>query len=115
MQVQTARLPARTRAFLPARPQCDRKLRSNSTPATSVTTAPTAKASTVFHYSQLEFDTQPGISLFDVTPHIKERIRSLGVTEGFVNVVSRHTTTAIAINEYETRLLDDIRQVSRPV
>ncbi len=39
------------------------------------------------------------------------QVDELGVTEGFVNVLSRHTTTAISINEYETRLLDDIRQV----
>ncbi len=30
-----------------------------------------------------------------------------------VNVLSRHTTTAVVINEYETRLLDDCRQVVR--
>jgi hypothetical protein len=53
----------------------------------------------------------PGIALFDITPQIRQRVQQLGVTEGFVNVLSRHTTTAVAINEYETRLLDDIRQV----
>jgi thiamine phosphate synthase YjbQ (UPF0047 family) len=52
-----------------------------------------------------------GIALFDITPQIRQRVQQLGVTEGFVNVLSRHTTTAVAINEYETRLLDDIRQV----
>ena len=31
-----------------------------------------------------------------------------------MNVLSRHTTTAVTINECEPRLLDDIRQV-RPV
>lgn len=29
---------------------------------------------------------------------------------GFVNVVSRHTTTAVMLNEYESRLVDDVRQ-----
>lgn len=55
-----------------------------------------------------------GTALFDITPHIRQLVQQLGVTEGFVNVLSRHTTTAVAINEYETRLLDDIRQVCRP-
>ena len=46
---------------------------------------------------------------------IKAEVEQLGVQEGFVNVLSRHTTTAIAINECEARLLDDIRQVdNRP-
>jgi thiamine phosphate synthase YjbQ (UPF0047 family) len=54
-----------------------------------------------------------GIALFDITPQIREQVQQLGVKEGFVNVLSRHTTTAVAINEYETRLLDDIRQVTQ--
>jgi thiamine phosphate synthase YjbQ (UPF0047 family) len=29
---------------------------------------------------------------------------------GFVNVLSRHTTTAVTINEMEGRLVDDVRQ-----
>lgn len=69
-------------------------------------------AAPIISYTQIELDTQLGISLFDITPQIRQRIAELGVTEGCVNVLSRHTTTAIAINEYETRLLDDIRQVS---
>lgn len=38
---------------------------------------------------------------------------SPALPKGFVNVLSRHTTTAIAINEHEQRLLDDIRQERR--
>ena len=34
-----------------------------------------------------------------------------GLVEGTVNVLSRHTTTAVTINENETRLMDDVRQV----
>lgn len=30
--------------------------------------------------------------------------------EGWVNVVSRHTTTAVTLNECESRLMDDVRQ-----
>lgn len=67
----------------------------------------------VFHYAQIEIETKPGIALFDITPHIRQQVADLGVSEGFVNVLSRHTTTAVAINEYETRLLDDIRQFLR--
>jgi len=42
-------------------------------------------------------------------------VQQLGVTEGCVKVLSRHTTTAVTINEHETRLLDDIRQVDLEV
>lgn len=67
-------------------------------------------APAVFHYTQLEVDTKPGIHIVDITPQIRAEVERLGVAEGFVNVLSRHTTTAIAINEAEERLLDDIRQ-----
>eukprot|EP00878_Enallax_costatus_P012807 GHUV01013374.1.p1 GENE.GHUV01013374.1~~GHUV01013374.1.p1 ORF type:complete len:137 (+),score=15.44 GHUV01013374.1:111-521(+) len=98
-----------------SRPQCraTANLRSQRRMLRRVSAAPTTAASTgthVFHYSQIEVETKPGIALFDITPQIRQQVQQLGVTEGFVNVLSRHTTTAVAINEYETRLLDDIRQ-----
>lgn len=43
----------------------------------------------------------------------REEIDRIGLAEGFVNVLSRHTTTAVTINEAEPRLMDDIRQVRR--
>jgi hypothetical protein len=86
-----------------------RQARTSDTTKSS-TSAPAATQQ-VYHYTQIEIETQPGISIFNITPQIKDQILNLGVQEGFVNVLSRHTTTAIAINEYEIRLLDDIRQV----
>ncbi|GFH19099.1 uncharacterized protein HaLaN_15995, partial [Haematococcus lacustris] len=44
------------------------------------------------------------------------RVRELsatGLREGLVTVLSRHTTTAVTINEFEPRLLDDVRQFVR--
>ena len=57
----------------------------------------------------LEFETGDGISLHDLMPGIRETISESGIRNGFVTVTSQHTTTAIAINEYEERLLEDIR------
>ncbi|EFN59644.1 hypothetical protein CHLNCDRAFT_18455 [Chlorella variabilis] len=63
---------------------------------------------------QLELETKPGIHIVDITPQARGlQAARLGVAEGFVNILSRHTTTAIAINECEARLLDDIRQFLR--
>lgn len=39
-----------------------------------------------------------------------QAIKDAGVQEGWVNVVSRHTTTAVTLNECESRLMDDVRQ-----
>ncbi|WIA37706.1 hypothetical protein OEZ86_014591 [Tetradesmus obliquus] len=96
------------------RPFAAAKQRAHRSQVTPTAAAPATSASTqVFDYTQIEIETIPGIALFDITPQIRQRVQQLGVTEGFVNVLSRHTTTAVAINEYETRLLDDIRQFLR--
>lgn len=51
-------------------------------------------AGTVFEYTQVELDTKLGISLHDITPQIEECVAKAGVKNGYVNVLSRHTTTA---------------------
>mmetsp|Transcript_27815 Transcript_27815/g.46702 ORF Transcript_27815/g.46702 Transcript_27815/m.46702 type:complete len:201 (-) Transcript_27815:262-864(-) len=52
---------------------------------------------------------EPGISLFDLTERIQDFVKSSGIQEGQVLVFSRHTTTALQINEFEPRLLEDIK------
>ena len=59
--------------------------------------------------SFIELETDAGISLHDITPDIRGVIGKSGIANGFVTVTSQHTTTAIAINEHEARLLDDVR------
>ena len=74
--------------------------------------APRASASSgemVFEYFQLERETAPGISLVDITPDIRSLLEKTGVQQGQVNIISRHTTTAVTINEAEPRLMDDAR------
>ncbi|WP_455209702.1 secondary thiamine-phosphate synthase enzyme YjbQ [Kaarinaea lacus] len=58
----------------------------------------------------LQLDTGSDISLFDITPEIKTVIEKSDIRNGFVLINSRHTTTAIIINEHEERLLEDIRR-----
>jgi secondary thiamine-phosphate synthase enzyme len=58
----------------------------------------------------LRIRTGPGIALLDVTPDIHELVAESGVESGFVTVTSRHTTTAVTINENEERLLADTRR-----
>lgn len=53
--------------------------------------------------------TDSGISLHDITPAIRDAVASSGVQAGLVSVTSRHTTTALTINEYESRLLEDVQ------
>ncbi|MBF2046310.1 MAG: secondary thiamine-phosphate synthase enzyme YjbQ [Leptolyngbya sp. IPPAS B-1204] len=57
----------------------------------------------------LELKTEPGIGIYNVTPRIQEFLSQTGIQNGQILVFSRHTTTALAINEYEPRLLEDIK------
>lgn len=57
----------------------------------------------------IELETGEGISLHDIMPDIKQSVTGSGINNGFVTVTSQHTTTAITINEYEERLLEDVK------
>lgn len=57
----------------------------------------------------IEVETSEGISIFNITPQIDEFIQHTGIKNGQVLVFSRHTTTALAINENEERLLADVK------
>ena len=72
---------------------------------------PSSTATTpVFHYKAIEVATGDGeelvpaqeISLVDLTPALNDLVRESGVVEGTLHCVSRHTTTALTINEMET-------------
>ncbi|MDH5327972.1 MAG: secondary thiamine-phosphate synthase enzyme YjbQ [Gammaproteobacteria bacterium] len=57
----------------------------------------------------IELNTGQGITLHDILPQINTEISRSGIRNGFVTVTSQHTTTAICINEFEARLLDDVK------
>ncbi len=57
----------------------------------------------------LRLDTGPDISLHDITAEIRSFVAATGIRTGFVVVTSQHTTTAVAINEYEARLVEDTK------
>ena len=46
----------------------------------------------------------------DLTPTINDLLSSSGMANGVVTVISRHTTTAITINERESRLSRDLEE-----
>ena len=57
----------------------------------------------------IEILTESGINVYNITPQIVQLLDSSAVKNGQVIVFSRHTTTALAINEDEERLLADIK------
>jgi len=60
------------------------------------------------HYFVEQVQTGQGLSIHNLMPAIKRELAASGIAQGFVIVSSRHTTTAITINEDEARLRTDI-------
>ncbi|GAB4546941.1 MAG: hypothetical protein Tsb0014_41550 [Pleurocapsa sp.] len=44
-----------------------------------------------------------------MTPQVEAIVANTAIKNGHVIVFCRHTTTALAINEYEVRLLEDLK------
>ena len=59
--------------------------------------------------SFIEIETGEGIALHELMPDIKNAVSKSGIKNGFVTITSQHTTTAIAINENEKRLVQDVK------
>ncbi|MBW4614074.1 MAG: secondary thiamine-phosphate synthase enzyme YjbQ [Desmonostoc vinosum HA7617-LM4] len=57
----------------------------------------------------IEIETNQGINIQNITPQIQDFIASTSIKNGQILVFSLHTTTALAINENETRLLQDVK------
>ena len=61
-------------------------------------------------HRHLHVDTQAGIHLANITPDLRTFLAESGLRNGVLTVTSRHTTTAIVINENESRLLADTQR-----
>lgn len=61
-------------------------------------------------YLRLAVQTDASFEVIDLTEQVQGCIASSGIVEGIVVVSSLHTTVAVAVNENEKRLRDDIRE-----
>lgn len=74
-----------------------------------------ALGSPICQYHQVDVPTSSQgppvqkISVEDLTPKLNELLARSGMKNGLITVVSRHTTTAITINERESRLARDLQ------
>lgn len=57
----------------------------------------------------IEVETRVGINIHNITPQIEGIVLSSEIKNGQCLIFSRHTTTALAINENEERLLQDVK------
>lgn len=54
--------------------------------------------------------TEGKLQLIDLTEKVKDLLQSVNVKDGFLNLVSLHTTTALFLNEWQTALVEDMRE-----
>ncbi len=59
----------------------------------------------------LTLETAAEVEVVDLTSRLRELLAQSGVREGLLTVATRHTTTALTINENEPRLLEDLKGV----
>lgn len=57
----------------------------------------------------LHITTEVGIHIYNITPQIQSFVSTTKIQNGQLLVFSRHTTTALAINEAEPRLFEDVK------
>jgi secondary thiamine-phosphate synthase enzyme len=58
----------------------------------------------------LHLHTETSLQFIDLTAELRQFVDDSGVINGLVNVQTRHTTTAIIVNENEPLLLDDLKE-----
>ncbi len=72
--------------------------------------------SPICEYHEIKIPTsQPGpprqaLTVEDLTPTLQKLLETSGMRQGVIHVISSHTTTAITINERESRLAQDMEQ-----
>ncbi len=57
----------------------------------------------------IRMTTDPGIQIYDITSQMQACVAMSTIQQGQAIAFSRHTTVALAINEYEPRLMSDIK------
>ncbi len=61
------------------------------------------------YHQSLFFLTQTCLEFIDITEAVMQAVRKSGIKNGFLNIQTKHTTTAILINENEPLLIEDFK------
>lgn len=59
---------------------------------------------------EFSIPTEKKLQVIDITDSVKELIKEKQINNGLAVISTKHTTTAIRINENEPRLIDDIQR-----
>ena len=61
----------------------------------------------VYRHTRIGIATERPTQFIDLTDGLESLVTEAGLTVGFVNVQTLHTTTALVVNEHEPLLLED--------
>ncbi len=61
-------------------------------------------------HDRVELRTEKRVQFIDITELVLERVRRAGISHGVVNIQTKHTTTAVVLNENEPHLLRDFEE-----
>lgn len=87
---------------------------SETSESTSIEASPTLGAPICVYHQVDVPSSEPNpvprqaVSVEDLTPTLQKLLAESGMQQGLITVISRHTTTSLTINEWESRLADDI-------
>lgn len=59
----------------------------------------------------LELETTDKVEIIDITDNINAAIAESGLRKGLVNIYSKHSTSGVFINENESGLLEDFKDI----
>jgi len=62
------------------------------------------------YHESIGIETREPLEFTDITERVAECVRYSGIRDGFVNVQTRHTTTAILVGEHEPLLIEDLKR-----
>jgi secondary thiamine-phosphate synthase enzyme len=62
------------------------------------------------YHESIRIETRESLEFTDITERVAECVRYSGIRDGFVNVQTRHTTTAILVGEHEPLLIEDLKR-----
>src|SRR5262245_16199282 len=63
------------------------------------------------HHSVIRLRTSECLQFVDVTDAVEEIVARAGIRHGWVNVQTKHTTTAVIVNENEPLLHEDLKRM----
>jgi secondary thiamine-phosphate synthase enzyme len=63
------------------------------------------------HHSVIRLRSEECLQFIDITDEVEEIVARAGVRNGWVNVQTKHTTTAIIVNENEPLLHEDLKRL----